>query len=127
QNLKGAINTPLQASTIAQSVLAILQQLETNRTVSNSFKSTVERLYKERPITVLDDLQKNRWGGKAKNDDKRIQAIVQPDKTPGLYNIIARVSGKLLTGQVALFLHNSFPEQIQYSTAIDNVASFRFT
>ncbi|WP_207515712.1 leucine-rich repeat domain-containing protein [Longitalea luteola] len=91
----------------------------------DSFKATVKRLYESRQIKVPDDLQKGRWGGKATNNGKRLQARVEPLKdSPGLYSIFVTISGKPLSGQVALFLHNSFSDEIEYGTAVNDQVTF---
>ncbi len=95
------------------------------------FKSEVEELDKRRKITVPDDLQKNRWEGKAMNNGKNISATVEKKLIPGLYKVDVRIepadSKSTLHGFVAFFLHDSFKSKIRYKKVIDNIARITLT
>jgi hypothetical protein len=73
-------------------------------------------------ITVPDDLQKNRWGGKLKDNGIRIHAAVTANNAlDGFYNVVVtieNVDGKPLQKPVAIFVHDSygFPHDVIYLT-----------
>lgn len=93
--------------------------------VSEEFKSKVKETYDSRPVMVKDDLQKGRWGGKSKNRGKKLEAKVGKGIIPGYYQVRLGVSSDNdtpLTGDVAFFLHDSFPQEIRYSKATNNSA-----
>lgn len=93
------------------------------------FKDAVEALYSRTPITVHDDLQKNRWGGKSLFNKYELTATVENDILPGYYNVEAKVVSndktRPLKGNVAFFLHDTFSEEIEYVEAKDGVATYR--
>jgi hypothetical protein len=95
--------------------------------VTDSFKEKVEKVLASRKITVPDDLQKNRWGSKQVGNGKMLTASVKADRASGLFVITAEVKSEkedhLLIGDVAFFLHNSFPQQIRYKNAGTGAAS----
>jgi hypothetical protein len=92
------------------------------------FKEIVESLYKQTPIQVHDDLQKNRWGGKSLVNNYEVTARVKKSVLPGYYNVeaVARSvdAARPLKGWVAFFLHDTFPNEIEYVQVKDNAATF---
>ena len=104
--------------------------LELPPVTEKDFRADVERFYKERPITVPDDLQKNRWGGKAENNGRALRATVEK---LGFMNfkIKAFVESPGLaksnrSQQIAFFLHNTFSEEVVYTTMVDSEAVLEF-
>lgn len=93
-------------------IKTILKQSRTEE-----FKKTVEKLYKERSVTVADDLQKNRWGGKAKNNGKELTASIIKSGA-GNFEITLTVVADHIPAYtlVALFLHHTFENEIEYVT-----------
>lgn len=91
-----------------------------------SFKERVEAMLNERPVTVSDDLQKNRWGGRAEKNGKVLSATVVT-KSP-THRVILTVSStnkhKPLEGEVVFFLHDSFDEQVVFCQARKGVATY---
>ncbi len=62
-------------------------------------------------ITLPEDLQKNRWGGKAENNGKTIRVIVKKNDWQNLFDIrieILTTDGSPLTEPVAVFIHDSY-------------------
>jgi hypothetical protein len=59
-----------------------------------------------------DDPQKGRWGMEAKKNFRKISAVVQGSKVPGLYNVIIKVVSTKkdipLIGEVKFHLHDTF-------------------
>lgn len=92
-----------------------------------SFEDEVEKLYKEREIKNEEDPQKGRWGGKPADNGLRVQASVTSKKLlPGLYNvrITVNMEKEVVAGnKVAIFLHDSFKEEIRYRDFVNGVAS----
>ena len=95
------------------------------------FRTRVEQLLKQQKIQVPDDLQKNRWGGKAENNGKAISAVVTEDSASDNYLITVTVSttasGVPPAAEIAFFLHDSFEEQVQYKKFVNNTASITLT
>ncbi|MGC3944729.1 MAG: hypothetical protein QM762_09430 [Chryseolinea sp.] len=92
----------------------------------DDFKARVEALYKTRSATVKNDLQKNRWNGKAESNNKRLSATVTERLVPGSYKVLPMISSagdSPLTGDVAFFVHDSFSQEIQYARAVKGEAS----
>ncbi|WP_341840645.1 pYEATS domain-containing protein [Chitinophaga caseinilytica] len=95
-----------------------------------SFQERVQKLYKERRITVEDDLQKNRWGGKSTNNGWVLTANVEKKLAPGLYNVrifVDSVEGTKSAKEIAIFLHDSFNDEIWYEKLEENRAETRVT
>lgn len=66
---------------------------------------------KKTSTTIINDLQKNRWGGKPENNDRRLSATVRNSLYPSFYEVDITVTGtkeKPLTGLVNFHLHNTF-------------------
>ncbi|MEJ1237367.1 pYEATS domain-containing protein [Chryseolinea sp. T2] len=92
----------------------------------DNFKATVLNLYASNAITINTDLQKNRWGGKAESNNKRLHATVNERLVPGAFKVTPIVSSTNdipLTGDVAFFVHDSFSQEIQYARAVRGEAS----
>lgn len=95
--------------------------------ISGNFKKAVKEIYEERKVTVADDLQKNRWGGKSVNNGKRIRASVARTLLLPVYfritiEIISEDKNRPLAGDVAFFLHNTFSDEIKYRKARNGIA-----
>ncbi len=94
------------------------------------FKDAVLRHYNSRPIVDSDDVQKGRWGKRAIANDKALTAkVVLSGASRNFFDVEIEVKGvnkSFLEGNVAFFLHNSFPAEIRYTTAKQNVAKTRF-
>ncbi|HEX2535163.1 MAG TPA: peptidoglycan-binding domain-containing protein [Chitinophagaceae bacterium] len=90
------------------------------------FAAEVKALYPGRPVTVPDDLQKNRWGGSPEANGRRLLARVRTTLIPGFFAIDASVEsvdpGRPLSGQAAFFLHDSFAREIEFVTAAGGAA-----
>jgi len=99
--------------------------------ISQNFKDTVSRLYKSKPVTVKDDLQKNRWGGKSLSNGKKITASVIKGWTPGYFKITIEITSEnsksSLQGDVAFFIHDTFKNEIKYKKAINGIAKINVT
>ncbi|HMK27892.1 MAG TPA: pYEATS domain-containing protein [Chitinophagaceae bacterium] len=83
----------------------------------DKLKEKVKEVLKSKTVKVKDDLQKNRWGGKAENNGKQIKAAVSQSKLDGFYDIFITVTGDTpLTTPVAIFVHDSFafPDDVVY-------------
>ncbi|MBE7169507.1 MAG: hypothetical protein INR73_02895 [Williamsia sp.] len=94
---------------------------------TEEFKNKTESIYNAKPVVDKTDIQNGRWGGIAKANDKVLEATYDPAaSTNGIYKIILKVRStnteKPLTGQVAFFLHDTFPSQIIYTVAVNNLA-----
>jgi hypothetical protein len=79
----------------------------------NELRSLVQKSLANRPIKVVDDTQKGRWGGLKENNGKKIIATVtESKKLKGLYDVSLKVSStdkaKPLTGIVAFFVDSTF-------------------
>jgi hypothetical protein len=88
------------------------------KTALEELKEKVKQVLKNKPIRVKDDLQKNRWGGKAENNGKQIEATVTQSDGTSFYDILITISDKLKTSDVpvAIFVHDSFrfPDDVIY-------------
>ena len=87
------------------------------------FKTLVERTYRSKKIEVADDLQKNRWGGKAELNGRVMKATVKEAGTNN-YKITVSIESperpkSNRRQQVAFFLHNTFNNQIEYADMIN--------
>jgi hypothetical protein len=96
------------------------------------FKSIIESVYNAKSVIDKTDIQKGRWGGKPQVGDKVLEAIYDPNSSfIGLYHIKIQVRSlnvdTPITGQVAFFLHDTFPKEIVYAAAINNKAEIKIT
>jgi hypothetical protein len=90
-----------------------------------AFKNNVRNVYAGRPVTVEDDLQKNRWGGRSKVDNKELSAKVSSGIIPGFYDIEISLTFPLSDRKeerVAFFIHDSFNKEVVYKKAVNGVA-----
>ncbi|GAO44106.1 pYEATS domain-containing protein [Flavihumibacter petaseus] len=76
------------------------------------FTKMVAEKLAAKPVTVSDDMQKNRWGGKVENGGKKIEATVTASKLyVKFFDIRIRVyadeNSPTLKGWVAFFVHDS--------------------
>ena len=72
-----------------------------------------------------DDLQKDRWGGKIEDAGLKIQANVKKTDSPKWFDITVEMSAtgkRRFEGEVAFFLHDTFPEEIRYTKAANGIA-----
>ncbi|MEO7312485.1 MAG: YEATS-associated helix-containing protein [Chitinophagaceae bacterium] len=63
------------------------------------------------PVTVKDDPQKNRFGGKAENNGRALMAKVDESKVPEFYDVNFWVEGTKdhpLASEVIFYIHDSF-------------------
>lgn len=99
--------------------------------VGSHFKEEVEKLYRTKTISVEDDIQKNRWGGKPIAKGKILSAEVNNSFLPGNYKVTLKItsenSSSPLKGDVAFFLHDSFSKPIRYKKARDGEAKITVT
>ncbi len=86
------------------------------------------------PATVLNDGQKNRWGGISNNGEFKLEANIpaNPDNSNDYFTVTLTLSALApdkipLTGKVYFFLHNSIPNSIKVVEASNNQASISFT
>ncbi len=98
-------------------------------TAGNVFSENIRELYAQVPITVADDLQKNRWGNKSEANGKKLTVELTPTNLTGLYNLNISIgqsveNSPLPTGEVAIFIHNTFDKQILIERFINGVAHF---
>ncbi len=74
------------------------------------------------------DPNKNQWGGKLENNERKISANVTPVDDSGLYKVALRVESTNLQnpmkeGDVVLFsLHNSFPDPLKIANVKGGIA-----
>jgi hypothetical protein len=94
-----------------------------------SFRQRVEALLGDRPVTVKDDQQKNRWGGRSIRNGKELSATVKRSFIPGFYNVTLQIAQEgqarpiaPLTGQVAFFLHTTFLRPVIYRLFTGGIA-----
>ncbi|MCG2612725.1 hypothetical protein LZZ85_00475 [Terrimonas sp. NA20] len=95
----------------------------------NVFSENIRELYAQVPVTVADDLQKNRWGNKSEANGKKLAVELNPTNLTGLYNLRISIgqsseNSPLPTGEAAIFIHNTFDKQILIERFIDGVANF---
>ena len=92
----------------------------------DQLKEKVQEVLKNKPVKRKDDLQKDRWGGKAENKGKQISASVSRSKASSFYDISIAVSDKTkgLDVPVAIFIHDSFalPDDVIYVNPENGVA-----
>ncbi|WP_295128471.1 pYEATS domain-containing protein [uncultured Chitinophaga sp.] len=98
-----------------------------------TFRQKVQGLYESRKVAFEDDPQKNRWGGESTANNWMLHASVKrKNLIPGFYSvtIYADFKGDIPPGtEVAFFLHDSFDEEIKYTTvekgrALINVSAY---
>ncbi len=87
----------------------------------DDLKAMVTKILPTKTITVPDDLQKNRWGGKSENNGKKLSAIVTKNTWQSLFNVniaVSNIDGFPLIAPVAVFVHDSykFPDNVVYIT-----------
>ncbi len=97
----------------------------------SEFKVKVDREYKGRGVVDKSDLQKGRWGGKAESNGYMLDADVKKQFIPGLFSLTLKVMSldpkNPLQGTVAIFLHDTFPQQIVYVQAVQGMALLEIT
>ena len=134
QTLDAPLTSVETANTMALHVEDILKDINNKSTVISetekpvlseaAFKSIVEKLYENKKITVPEDLQKNRWGGKREQNGKWLKAAVV-NNYRGSYDVtfvIEWFNKATASGQVAFFLHNSFTPEIEYAAVVKGKA-----
>jgi hypothetical protein len=95
---------------------------------TDNFKNAIEIAYNAKPVIDKSDLQRGRWGGLAKKGDNVLEAeYIKGASAIGPYKINLKVRSlnpdKPISGEVAFFLHDTFPSEIVYSLANNNVAN----
>ena len=86
------------------------------------------------PIKIIDDCQRDRWGGKMSSNGIIVSAEIHesPDlsvENKKIFNVSINVAGENqpLTGKVFFFLHESYvPNQILIKEAVNNSAIIQF-
>jgi hypothetical protein len=94
-----------------------------------AFVQKVQQLLEKRPITVIDDPQKGRWGGHSEWNGRRLSATIRVSLIPNLYIITAEIIATNtieLKGDNAFLIHAALAEKIYYRRAIDGLAAFHF-
>lgn len=93
--------------------ISAITSAEENTEEYQWYYERVKSIYDKRDITVKDDLQKNRWGGKATSNGLRLSAIVET-LGMGLFSVSLSVVSEdnMDRGPVAFLIHNSFPKEI---------------
>ncbi|MEJ0102686.1 MAG: pYEATS domain-containing protein [Bacteroidota bacterium] len=99
---------------------------------SVAFRNIIEGVYNAKTIFDKTDIQRKRWGGEFKKGDYILEAsFLGNGPISGLYGVQLSVrslnSDNLLKGEVAFFLHDSFPSEIVYTVAINNKAEISFS
>ncbi|HEY6899469.1 MAG TPA: pYEATS domain-containing protein [Puia sp.] len=115
-----------RAESFLDPLFTLLGDLKPKHPDLETFKQQVESAYRARPINDPVDIQKGRWGDRYANLDKVLEASVSRSQNPGFYTLEISVRAKvnpLAKGHVALFLHNSFPNEIEYVEMIGGKAS----
>jgi hypothetical protein len=94
----------------------------------SEFQRSVKHMYEQKPVTVRDDLQKDRWGGRSSDKDKTLSAMVKQSWVPGFFTvhlqIICKYPGRL-TGEAAFFVHDTFGREIRFVRVKDGVAELK--
>ncbi|MEI9810307.1 MAG: pYEATS domain-containing protein [Bacteroidota bacterium] len=100
----------------------------------NGFMELVKEKYKKTPVPDKTDLQKSRWGGKDVNNNWKLAASVDMDRSfMGLYKLVISIKGAdpaipvPVTGMVAFFLHDTFPREIVFVKAQHGEAKLEVT
>lgn len=94
---------------------------------TDKFKNMVESVYNAKTVKDKTDLQKGRWGGAAKTGDRILEASYDANSSfMGLYKVNLTVrslnADNPLKGEVAFFLHDTFPSEIVYSVSENNLS-----
>lgn len=94
---------------------------------SEDFKNQIENIYNSKPVIDKTDLQKGRWGSVSKNGSYTLEAKYVNDNSSKSVCTVQLTVRSLnadtpLTGQVAFFLHDTFPKEIVYRVANNNIA-----
>jgi hypothetical protein len=92
------------------------------------FRAEVLKLYRNSKIRHPDDTQLDRWGGLSTNNNVRLTAKFNPlAGSSGFYGIeltVESLSSDQSPGEeVAFFLHDSFPREIEFVPVINNRAT----
>jgi hypothetical protein len=93
---------------------------------SKKFKNEVMRMYRQMEIKHPDDLQKGRWGGENLKGNVGLFARYNPEAGDnGFYGIDLKVeslNGESIGPEVAFFLHDTFPDEIEFVNVVENKA-----
>ena len=97
---------------------------------TDEFRTLIESVYNAKAVHDKSDLQKGRWGGKSQNGNKVLEVAYDVRASfNSLYQIQLKVrsldAANPLTGQVAFFLHDTFPTEIVYAEAQNNLAQIK--
>jgi hypothetical protein len=111
-----------------------IQKLAERDPELQAFLTTVKTALNSKPVIDKTDLQKNRWGGKKENNNKKIEAasLTKNKDYPKFYDVKLRVhstdNANPLKGWVAFFVHDSFgfTNEVLYSDA-DNLGYAEIT
>src|SRR5262249_10540529 len=117
-----------QPGAYISSMIRLLGDLKPKHPDFETFKHQVESSYRIQPVTDPVDLQKGRWGGRYSNADMVLEASISRGQRPGFYDLEISVRSKvnpLAKGHVAFFLHNSFPNEIEYAEMETGKASLK--
>ena len=105
------------------------KRLEPIAEAGQSFFQKVTTLLKSKTISVPEDLQKNRWGGKFENEGFVLSARVTKGIL-GLFDLELSVSATkavIDVQQVAFFLHDTFPSEIVPVPMVNKAAKLNLT
>jgi hypothetical protein len=92
-----------------------------------SFRNIVESIYHAKPTYDKSDLQRDRWGGKSMRGDFVFEAIPIDLNGHNVKLVVRSLNiNNPVTGEIAFFLHDTFPSQIVYSVASQNKAEITF-
>ncbi|MEO8111050.1 MAG: hypothetical protein ABI594_13490 [Ginsengibacter sp.] len=115
--------TRISESDIAsdKNTMAELQQ-NVNDSLSgelDKLKTIVSQKLSSKPVTIPDDLQKGRWGGKSENNGKKINAKVTKNSWQNLFDLVItiyNIDNTPLIIPVAIFVHDSYnlPDNVVY-------------
>ena len=103
-----------------------IQELTPNLSLKvEKLKTLVNKKLSSKSVTVPDDLQKNRWGGKVEDNGKKISVQVNKNSWQNLFDIlidISNIDNSPLTFPVAVFIHDSYklPDNVVYVTPNTN-------
>jgi hypothetical protein len=127
-----AINNPdLNLSTVTSGI-NVVKSFENisqeSKSPTANFKSIVETTYNTKPVVDKSDVQKGKWGGLSIRKERVLEAsYIREESFFGLYKVNLKIRSlnidKPLTGEVAFFLHDTFPSEIVYSHAENNLAT----
>ncbi len=127
-----AINNPdLNLSTVTSGINVVksFENLsQESKSPTANFKSIVETTYNAKPVIDKSDLQRGKWGGLSIRKEIVLEAsYIREESFFGLYKVNLKIRSlnidKPLTGEVAFFLHDTFPSEIVYSHAENNLAT----